>query len=202
MSIHADKKKVSVDFDYGQEKEDGHIGFNISVRLHYTDEYGKTLSFSTDGVEYIGLPVKFFSEVVDFLRKEGYLDKPEAEKQDVVSVMPAVKPLVVQTTKLPLPFVGHKDQESVSAPRSDMETLNRSPVNEQPLQSFYPTKGETPPTFVKDASNDEGEAEVVAGHHTVSKEEVEALKLEREKAKRKQTDASGIRRAHKTAEDK
>ncbi len=204
MSIKADQKKVSVDFDFYHESEDGNTGGKINVRLHHTPEYGKTLSFSTDEKEYIGLPVSFFAEVVDFLRKEEYLESPKIETPVVAPVAAPVQPKVEQKTRLPLPITqGEATQTQTERSSSnDMDTLNKRPVNpNQPLQSFYPVSqpaAQTPPAIIKTASDNEGDAMVVAAHSKVSKEAAAELSNERKNAKTKQTHKRDIRRAHRT----
>lgn len=210
MSINADKKKVSVDFDYSQENDDGSSDFNISVRLHYTDEYGQTLSFSTDGEEYVGLPVKFFAEVVDFLREEGYLARSKLTSQfGTVDVMasadqnPVMMKKNVIATKLPLPNISKEEQNI----HQNTNISNPVPLSAKPVQTFYPESripSEVPPieTAAEIITDDnESEAVIATSHHSVTKEEAEKMLQERLKAKTKSNTEKGIRRAHQTGGD-
>ena len=44
--INSNKKKVTVDFRWTTESQDGNTGYGVFIKHHHTDEYGPTISVS------------------------------------------------------------------------------------------------------------------------------------------------------------
>ncbi|MBT6051051.1 MAG: hypothetical protein HOG49_29995 [Candidatus Scalindua sp.] len=128
--INSDKKKVTVDFHWTSEKEDGpagHGGYGVFIKHHYTDEYGPTISVSETEGDYISFPSKMFAEVVDFLRAEGHI---EGDKK--------IQPSMVQTG---------------SIPRAVPKTALSPPVIENSSDPQEEVQNEEPPEIIIDNSN-------------------------------------------------
>jgi hypothetical protein len=77
MAIKLNVKKT-IDFTINDEDK----GFTYHVKFHQTPELGETISLSVDGEEYIGYPAEALADIVDTLRAEGMLKKPESEEAE------------------------------------------------------------------------------------------------------------------------
>jgi|19_taG_2_1085344.scaffolds.fasta_scaffold00086_25 hypothetical protein len=133
--INSDKKKVTVDFHWTTESEDGTTGYGVFVKHHYTEEYGPTISVSETEGDYISFPSKMFAEVVDFLRREGHIEPSETFKA-------AAEASAKRT--LEMGKVGYAVPKTVLAPPIiENSTQQQEQVEQQ----------EEPPEIIIDSSN-------------------------------------------------
>jgi len=71
MSIEREDAKISLNFTYSHEDEDRDTEIKIMVQFGQTEEFGDTISCSSDGEEWFSFPAEFFKEVSDFLVEKG-----------------------------------------------------------------------------------------------------------------------------------
>jgi hypothetical protein len=99
MAIQSDKAHVTIDFVWAKDDNDGPEG-QYSIRHHYTEEFGQTISVSTDGGDnYFAFPAAMFSEVVDFLRERSVVGSSPQQTKTVVAETHARLPIPEITSK-------------------------------------------------------------------------------------------------------
>lgn len=99
--------KKTVDFVI----EDEERGFNYYVKFHETPELGKTISISEDGNEYTGYPASAIAAIIDSLREENILDRPEREEAWDKDPVPQ-RPQYPATMGLPIPEITTSHQQA------------------------------------------------------------------------------------------
>jgi hypothetical protein len=85
MPINSDKSKITLDFEYENEK------IKYLVKYHHTDDFGPTVSLSEEGTNSVSFPAEMFSEITDFLREQKHLRYPKIEvrqKETVEKTLP------------------------------------------------------------------------------------------------------------------
>ena len=178
MGIQTNKAKVTIDFIWSGNAGDGEIEYQI--KYHHTDDFGPTVSISTDGgSDYYGFPADMFSEIVDFLRGEKML-KPSTAQH--VSNQEEMAPKVTKKT-LPIPVVDGKKE---TAEPTSVEPFE---VTADPMQSF----GDSPEN--EESVEDQNEEEPKPQIKKKAKEEIDAQQASLERT-------AAVRRANENKDKK
>lgn len=116
MGIQTNKAKVTIDFIWSGKIDDADVEYQ--VKYHHTEDFGPTISISTDGGDdYYGFPADMFSEVVDFLRGEKMLKSSSVPDKEAVEIRPTKK-------TLPAPIVACQEE------KEEQKTVEVSTVTE------------------------------------------------------------------------
>lgn len=129
MGIQTNKAKVTIDFIWSGNV--GDVDIEYQIKYHHTDDFGPTVSVSTDGgSDYYGFPADMFSEIVDFLRGEKMLKSSTSQN---ISNQAETAPKVTKKT-LPIPVVdGKKETETETEEPTSVEPFE---VTVDQVQSF------------------------------------------------------------------
>jgi len=205
--INSNKKKVTVDFHWATESEDGTTGYGFYIKHHHTEEYGPTISISETENDYTSLPAKMFVEVVDFLRSEGVLEPSEVFKAAVeassrVTLDRAKSGYAVppeRDTTLSIPVI-----ENSSVPQVEQEEQEDTDEiyidNSNPITSF--DSDSTPQNAQEQPQIATGESQVVKNASGPSDVEKAAeMAAERVVAAAKAKSNASIKKSHKIEDE-
>jgi hypothetical protein len=187
--INSDKKKVTVDFHWTTESEDGTSGYGVFIKHHYTEEYGPTISVSETEGDYTSFPSKMFAEVVDFLRAEGHIEGDKKVQPSMVQTVPT--PRAVPKTVLAPPVIENSSdpQEEVVEDEEPTEIIIDS---SNPIGSF-----DGVPVVAETSQDAPGTPQIDNTSNGPSSQE---MALERQQAVDKQ-EVKTIKKSHKIEED-
>ncbi|MFW6172280.1 MAG: hypothetical protein ACOC5T_00850 [Elusimicrobiota bacterium] len=180
MSISADNAKMTLDFTYQYEDEDGNIEQNMYVRYYISDEYGPTIAISADQEKYVGYPAEMFNEIVEFIdsqlgRSKGkdkrIIKQDEVERERVVS----------KNSSLPLPNIGKGQEDKPSDVIStNIETNNAT--DKEPIQSFNSSVAPETESSYKTEERNDGNNDDDQELDDYTEEEIQAMWQAREEA--------------------
>ena len=169
MTINLDNTKMTLDFAYEDEDNDG-VKTIYRIRFHYTVELGDTISISDHGSEYFSYPAKMFIEVGDFLKEQKIIKKERVDnkisKRPQTKIGDLLSPSVEQENggvsgfgALSIPEIEGESKILVSEKSEEAEIEEAVEINETIINKYALTVDELPEPEVQEEDISEKDVE-------------------------------------------